>query len=62
MPASFLSDYFFFYLDIVVVSEEHGDPVNAHAPASSGWQAILQRSAEILIHLLSFIVTSSFVL
>jgi hypothetical protein len=38
------------HLDVVGVSEQHGEAVNAEAPASSGWQAILQGCAEVLIN------------
>ena len=44
-----LRDAIFLYLDIVGICEEHGEAVNPHAPARSGRQAILQRSAESLI-------------
>ena len=44
------------YLDVVGVCEEHGQPINPHAPPTSGREAVLQSNAEILINLLSFIV------
>lgn len=38
------------YLDVVGVGEEHGQSVNPHAPASCWRQAVLQSSAEVLVH------------
>ncbi len=29
------------YLDVVGVSEEHGEAVDAHAPSCRGWKAVL---------------------
>ncbi len=43
-------------LDADVVGEKHGHAINAHAPASCGWQTILQRRAEALIYKHGFII------
>ena len=38
------------YLDIGGVCEEHAESVDAHAPATSGGETVLQSSAEIIIY------------
>lgn len=48
------------YLDVVGVGEEHGQTVNAHAPACRWRQPILQCCAEGLIDEHGFIVALSF--
>lgn len=48
------------YLDVVWVSQEHGETIDTHAPASSRWQSVLQRCAECLIDEHGFIVALSF--
>jgi len=45
------------YLDVVGVCEEHGDAVDAHAPPGRGWQTVLQRRAERLVHHHGLVVT-----
>lgn len=45
------------YLDVVRVCEEHGQAVDAHAPPSRGWQTVLQRCAECLVHEHGLVVT-----
>lgn len=45
------------HLDVVCVCQEHGEAVNAKTPAASGWQAILQCCAEVLINKHGFIIT-----
>lgn len=45
------------YLDVVGVCEEHGEPVDAHAPSCRGWKPVLQGSAEGLINKHRLIVT-----
>lgn len=49
-----------FYLDVVGVRQEHGKAIDAHAPASSWWQPILECSAEGLVNCHGFIVTLRF--
>lgn len=49
-----------FYLDVVGVSQEHCETINAHSPACSWWQTIFQRCAEGLINEHGFIITLSF--
>lgn len=49
-----------FYLDVVGISEEHGEAINAHAPACRWRQPVLQRCAERLVNEHGFIVTLSF--
>ena len=46
------------YLDVVLVGEEHGEPVYAQPPPSSGRQTVLQRRAEVLVYHLGLVVTS----
>lgn len=48
------------YLDVVWVSEEHGETIDAHPPASSRWKPVLQSWAEGLINEHGFIITLSF--
>lgn len=49
-----------FYLDVVGVGEEHAQAIDAHAPACSRRQPVLQRCAEHLIDEHGFVVTLSF--
>ena len=49
-------------LDVGRVGEKHGEPVDTHPPTSSRRQAILQGCAKIVVHHLSFVITSSLVL
>lgn len=44
-------------LDVGCVSQHHGQAINAHTPASSGRQAVLQASTEALINEHGFIIT-----
>ena len=45
-------------LDVEGVGEEHGEAVDAHAPATGGRQAILQRRAEGLVHIHCLVIPS----
>lgn len=45
------------FLDAVVVREEHHQAVNAHSPATSRGQPVLEGRAEGLVNELSFVVT-----
>ena len=36
-------------LNVVTVCEEHGEPVNSHAPARGGGQPVLQGGQEVLV-------------
>lgn len=44
-------------LDAVIVGEEHNQAVNAHAPATSWRQPVLEGSAERLVNKLRLIIT-----
>lgn len=46
------------FFDVLVISEEHDQPVNAQTPSSSWWQTVLECLEEVLIHTASFVVTS----
>lgn len=48
------------YLDVVGIGEEHGETIDAHAPARRRRQPVLQRCAEGLVNEHGFIVTLSF--
>lgn len=48
------------YLDVVGVGQEHCETINAHTPACSGWQTVLQCCAEGLINEHGFVITLSF--
>lgn len=48
------------YLDVVGVRQEHGEAINAHAPASGRWQPVLECSAEGLVDSHGLIVTLIF--
>ena len=49
-------------LDVVLVCEEHGEAIDAHAPASRGRQPVLEGRAEGLVHKHRLIVAGGLVL
>lgn len=50
------------YLDVIRVSQQHGEVVNGNAFASRWWQPVPQRCAVALIQYHHFMVTLSFCL
>lgn len=49
-------------LDVGSVGEQHGEAVDAHAPAAGGGQPILQRRAKVLVYQLRLVVARLLVL
>lgn len=47
------------YLDVIGVCEEHGDSVDAHAPASCGGQPVFQGGTEVFIYEHGLVIASS---
>ena len=49
------------FLDVVGVGQEHGDAVDAHAPAGRRRKAVLQRGAEAFVEEHGLVVARGFV-
>lgn len=46
-----------YLLDVDGIRQDHGQSVDSHAPASSGWKSVLQSCAERLVNEHSLIIT-----
>ena len=46
------------FLDVVLVSQEHGKSIDTHTPSSCWWETILESLDKVLVNALGFVITS----